>query len=326
MKDRANFRTYPVNGTDSGLRLDVFLARQRSDLSRARLQRLIDEGCVAVGGVTAIRASRILRAGDEVALEEPQAVPLDVLPQDIPLAILYEDHDLLVLEKPAGLVVHPAAGHGEGTLVNALLFHCRDLSGIGGVLRPGIVHRLDKDTSGLLVVAKTDLAHSGLTSQFKKHQVKKTYFALVYGDPKEEQGKIDLPVGRHPVERKRMSTKSRRGKAAMTSWEIAERFGVAALLRVDIETGRTHQIRVHLAAMGYPVVGDSVYGSSKRISAIDDPAVKARLKGMARQALHAARLSFTHPGTGREMEFHAPLPGDIAELCAFLREHGTSHP
>jgi len=326
MKDGAIFRMYTVTGTDSGLRLDVFLTRQRSDLSRARLQRLIDEGRVAICGATAMRASRKLRAGDEVALEEPQAVPLDLLPQDIPLSILYEDHDLLVLDKPAGLVVHPAAGHGEGTLVNALLFHCRDWSGIGGVLRPGIVHRLDKDTSGLLVVAKTDVAHSGLASQFKKHQVRKTYFALVYGDPKEEQGQIDLPVGRHPVERKKMSTKSRRGKTAVTSWKIAERFGVAALLSVDIETGRTHQIRVHLAAMGYPVVGDSVYGSSKRLSAIVDPAVKVRLKGMNRQALHAVRLTFVHPGTGREMEFCAPLPVDIAELCAFLREHGAAHP
>ncbi|SEL95869.1 ribosomal large subunit pseudouridine synthase D [Syntrophus gentianae] len=324
MKDGTIFRTYPVNGAEGGLRLDVFLTRQRTDLSRARLQRLIDEGRVAIGGITAIRASQKLRAGDVVALEEPQAVPLGLVPQEIPLSILYEDHDLLVLDKPAGLVVHPAAGHAEGTLVNALLYHCRDLSGIGGVLRPGIVHRLDKDTSGLLVVAKTDLAHSGLAAQFKRHQVGKTYFALVYGDPREDQGLIDLPVGRHPVERKKMSTKSRRGKEAITSWKIAERFGVAALLSVDIKTGRTHQIRVHLAAMGHPVVGDPVYGGSRRLSAIGDPVIKTLLKGMDRQALHAARLSFVHPGTGRTMEFYAPPPPDIAELCTFLREHGAA--
>ncbi|WP_367359321.1 RluA family pseudouridine synthase [Syntrophus buswellii] len=321
MDEGAIFRTYTVNGADSGLRLDVFLVRQRPDLSRARLKRLIDDGRVAVCGAKAVRASRKLRAGDEVTLEEPQAEPLELLPEDIPLSILYEDHDLLVLDKPAGLVVHPAAGHAEGTLVHALLHHCRDLPGIGGVLRPGIVHRLDRDTSGVLVVAKTDAAHSGLASQFKNRQVQKTYVALVYGNPGENQGTIDLPVGRHPVERKKMSTKSRRGKRAVTSWEITERFGVAALLKVAIETGRTHQIRVHLAATGHPVVGDPVYGSTKRISAITDPVVRSRLKGMNRQALHAARLSFVHPVGGEQMEFEAPLPGDMAELCRFLREH-----
>jgi len=326
MKDGETVRTYTVKRTESGLRLDVFLVRQQSDLSRARLQRLIENGRVAINRVTAIRASRKLRAGDVVVLEEPPAAPPALLSQDIPLSILYEDHELLVLDKPAGLVVHPAAGHREGTLVNALLFHCRDLSGIGGVMRPGIVHRLDKDTSGLLVVAKTDSAHQGLAVQFKKHQVRKTYLALVYGDPREEKGLIDLPVGRHPVERKKMSAASRRGKEATTNWMISERFGETALLGVDIATGRTHQIRVHLAAIGHPVVGDKVYGSSKRVNAIVDPAVKARLKGMGRQALHAARLCFIHPGTGREMEFSAPLPEDMAELCTFLREHGASDP
>jgi len=324
MKGVATLREYMVNTTESGLRLDVFLSRRESDLSRARLQRLIESGRVAISGTTAIRASQKLHAGDVVALEEPPAAPLELLPQDIPLSILYEDHDLLVLDKPAGLVVHPAAGHGEGTLVNALLFHCRDLSGIGGVMRPGIVHRLDKDTSGLLVAAKTNVAHQGLASQFKNHQVRKTYQALVYGDPKEEQGQIDLPVGRHPVERKKMSTKSRRGKEAVTRWRIAERFGVAALLNVDIETGRTHQIRVHLAAIGHPVVGDTVYGSSKRANAIVNPVIMARLKGMSRQALHAARLCFVHPGTRGEMEFHAPLPADMADICNFLRAHCPS--
>jgi 23S rRNA pseudouridine1911/1915/1917 synthase len=321
MKGEATFRKYTASETDSGLRLDVFLSRCESGLSRTRLQQLIDEGRVAIGGKTVIRASQKLYAGDMVTLEEPPATPLGLIPQDIPLTILYEDSDLLVLDKPAGMVVHPAAGHSEGTLVNALLFHCGDLSGIGGVMRPGIVHRLDKDTSGLLVVAKTDAAHQGLAVQFKKHLVKKTYSALVYGDPKTETGQIDLPVGRHPVERKKMSTKSRRGKEAVTSWRIAERFGVAALLNVDIETGRTHQIRVHLAAIGHPVVGDNVYGSSKRAYNIVDPAVRAYLKGMGRQALHAVHLCFIHPETRQKMEFYAPLPADMADLCNLLRNH-----
>jgi 23S rRNA pseudouridine1911/1915/1917 synthase len=321
MKGEAIFRKYTANETDSGLRLDVFLSRCEPGLSRTRLQRLINGGQVTIKGETAIRANQKLHAGDVVTLAEPPATPLGIIPQNIPLSILYEDQDLLVLDKPAGLVVHPAAGHSEGTLVNALLFHCRDLSGIGGVMRPGIVHRLDKDTSGLLVVAKTDAAHQGLALQFKNHLVKKTYSVLVYGDPKEEHGQVDLPVGRHPVERKKMSTKSRRGKEAVTSWRITERFGAAALLTVDIETGRTHQIRVHLAAIGHPVVGDTVYGSSKRAHAIADPAVRARLKGMGRQALHAARLCFIHPGNQQEMEFHAPLPVDMADLCNFLRKY-----
>lgn len=323
MEERATRRTYTVDGTESGLRLDVFLSRRAAGLSRARLQRLIEEGTVTLGGTTVLRPGQKLKTGEKVTLEEPPATPLELLPQDIPLDILYEDRDLLVLDKPAGLVVHPAAGHGEGTLVNALLFHCRDLPGIGGVMRPGIVHRLDKDTSGLLVVAKTDAAHSGLASQFKQHQVRKTYLALVYGDPGEEQGRIDLPVGRHPLERKKMSTKSRRGKEAATSWRIAERFGEVTLLSVEIETGRTHQIRVHLTAIGHPVVGDTVYGSPKRINAIADPVVRARLKGMSRQALHAARLQFVHPLTEKEMDFSAALPEDMADLCAFLRAHGS---
>ncbi len=321
MKGVAPLREYRVTATESGLRLDLFLASHESGFSRARLQRLIESGRVTISGKAAIRASQKLRTGDIVMLEEPPATPLELIPQDIPLSILYEDHDLLVLDKPAGLVVHPAAGHVSGTLVNALLFHCRDLSGIGGVMRPGIVHRLDKDTSGLLVVAKTDAAHQGLALQFKKHQVGKTYQALVYGDPREKTGQIDLPVGRHPVERKKMSTKSRRGKEAATRWRIAERFGVATLLNVDIVTGRTHQIRVHLAAIGHPVVGDAVYGSSKRATTLTDPAVKGRLKEMSRQALHAARLSFTHPVTHKILEFHAPLPADMEDLCAFLRKH-----
>jgi 23S rRNA pseudouridine1911/1915/1917 synthase len=227
-----------------------------------------------------------------------------------------------VIDKPAGMVVHPAAGHSGGTLVNALLHHCRDLSGIGGVLRPGIVHRLDKGTSGLLVVAKSDEVHRGLSAQFKRHEVKKDYLALVYGDPKTDGGRIEAAVGRHPTDRKRMSTQSRRGRTAVTIWRVRERYGVAALLEVDIETGRTHQIRVHLTDLGYPVVGDRVYGGAGRIRTVGDPAARSRMKALDRQALHAWRLAFTHPVTAEKMKFSSPLPEDVAGLCAFLRKRG----
>ena len=243
------------------------------------------------------------------------------MPEAIPLTILYEDSSLLVIDKPAGMVVHPAAGHAGGTLVNALLHHCRDLSGIGGVLRPGIVHRLDKGTSGLLVAAKSDAAHWGLAGQFKRHEVKKTYLALVYGNPRADGGRIEAAVGRHPTDRKKMSTQSRRGRDAVSLWRVRERFGPAALLlEVDIETGRTHQIRVHLTDLGYPVVGDRVYGGAGRIRSVEDAAIRSRMKELDRQALHAWRLSFIHPVTGEALSFSSPLPEDIASLCAFLKE------
>jgi 23S rRNA pseudouridine1911/1915/1917 synthase len=303
---------------EGGDRLDLFLADKEPGLSRAQIQRAVAEGRVLVNGRPA-KAGRKVKAADTVAIRIPEARPSGVLPEAIPLTILYEDASLLVIDKPAGMVVHPAAGHPGGTLVNALLHHCRDLSGIGGVLRPGIIHRLDKGTSGLLVVAKSDAAHWGLAGQFKRHEVKKTYQALVYGDPRAEGGRIEAAVGRHPTDRKRMSTHSRRGREAISVWRVRERFGPAALLEVDIETGRTHQIRVHLTELGHPVVGDAVYGGAGRARSIGDAAVRARVKAMDRQALHAWRLSFTHPVTGEAMSFSSPLPEDIAGLCAFLR-------
>ena len=302
---------------ETGARLDVFLSGKAVDLSRSQVKRVVDEGLVRVNLVHP-KVSYRLKEGDVVTFQRREPTPDRVLPQNIPLNIIYEDTHILVIDKPAGMVVHPAAGHNRGTLVNALLFHCRDLSGIGGVLRPGIVHRLDKHTSGLLVVAKSDAAHRGLAFQFKQHQVRKIYKALVYGNPKEDEGIIDVPVGRHPTDRKRMSTRSRRGKDAITCWRVLERYGIATLLAVDIKTGRTHQIRVHLNAAGYPVVGDSVYGSPGRDNAVENPLLRAKLKAMKRQALHASEIGFAHPVSHEKLSFFLPLPEDMSKLCDYL--------
>jgi len=317
MMIRAQQQTYIVGEEERNVRLDVFLSRRDPSLSRSQVQRLIEQGAIRVGNHPA-KASYKVREGDEILCEIPPADACDVTPQDLPLTVLYEDEALLVVDKSAGMVVHPAPGHLQGTLVNAILFHCRDLSGIGGVLRPGIVHRLDKDTSGLLVVAKSDRAHQALTGQFKKRQVKKNYLALVYGDIKGEQGVIDLPVGRHTEDRKKMSTRSHRGRDAVSRWQVKERYGAATLLQVEIDTGRTHQIRVHLHALGYPVVGDSVYGNVRRADGVANPVQRAVLKRMKRQALHAACISFSHPLTGAWLTFAAPLPEDMRDLCHLL--------
>lgn len=313
---------FTVAPGEEGLRLDLFLAKRESGLSRAQIQRAVAEGLVLVNG-RPFKAGRRVKAADSVAIRIPAAKPSEARPEAIPLTILYEDSSLLVVDKPAGMVVHPAAGHAEGTLVNALLHHCRDLSGIGGVLRPGIVHRLDKGTSGLLVVAKSDAAHWGLTGQFKRREVKKTYLALVYGNPRIDEGKIEAPVGRHPTDRKKMSTASRRGRSAVTLWRVRERFGVAALLEIDIETGRTHQIRVHLTELGHPVVGDRVYGGAGRIKGVADAAARAGMKALDRQALHAWRLAFTHPATGEALRFSSSPPKDMGQLIAFLRDRAA---
>ncbi len=307
---------YTVGRDEEGLRLDVFLSQKDPTLSRSQAKRLIEEGEACIDG-KAVRASHRLRSGEIVSLRKSPPVPSEVAPEEISLSILYEDEALLVVDKPAGMVVHPAAGNPRGTLVNALLFHCRNLSGIGGVMRPGIVHRLDKGTSGLMVVAKSDEAHRNLAEQFKKRKVSKHYVTIVHGNIREDQGIVDAAVGRHPVERKKMSTASRRGKQALTLWKVLERFDGFTLLEAKIETGRTHQIRVHLSAMGNPVVGDSVYGGSKR--AVESPALRAELKKLSRQALHAGRLSFVHPVTEKEMAFESPLPQDMAEVIQYLR-------
>jgi 23S rRNA pseudouridine1911/1915/1917 synthase len=272
------------------------------------------------------KPSRHLKAGDRVDVHLEPAVEAAAVPQDIPLDVVYEDASVIVVNKPAGMVVHPAPGNPDRTLVNALLFHCRDLSGIGGVLRPGIVHRLDKETSGLIVAAKTDDAHRKLSAQFEKHDVHKRYVALVWGDVRGSSGEIVLPVGRHPVDRKKMSTKSRRGKAALTLWKVRERFGAATLLDVEIQTGRTHQIRVHLAERGWPVIGDAVYGGASRLAAVRDAALRAAIKNLGRHALHAASLSFLHPQSADRMVFTAPIPDELERLLGLFRRCAPGPP
>jgi 23S rRNA pseudouridine1911/1915/1917 synthase len=311
--------SFIVNGDSEGQRLDVFLAANHSALSRSQVKHAVEEGDVLVNA-KAPKVSQLLKAGDVVILKQKPVIEGIAAPQDIPLDIVYEDASIIVINKPAGMVTHPAPGNYENTLVNALLFHCHDLSGIGGVVRPGIVHRLDKDTSGLIVAAKNDDAHRNLSSQFEKHDVHKVYRALVWGDVKGNSGEIVLPVGRHTTDRKKMSTKSKRGKDALTLWKVRERYGLATLLDVEIKTGRTHQIRVHLSDRGYPVIGDAVYSSAvNRMRTIANPTLKAQLKSLTRQALHAAQLSFIHPVSGERMVFTAEMPQDLTMLCEQFR-------
>jgi len=256
-----------------------------------------------------------VRTGDEIRGAIPPPREADCKPEPIEIDILFEDEQIIVLNKQAGIVVHPAPGNRSGTLVNALLYHCPDLSGIGNVMRPGIVHRLDKDTTGTLVVAKTATAHQNISEQFKARKVQKNYIALVYGHPKTDSGMIALPIGRHPGDRKRMSTVTHGGRKALTLWRAAEKFDGAALLQVEIKTGRTHQIRVHCAAEGHPVVGDPVYGRGRAAN----PRCRDLLQSARRQMLHAFRLRFAHPLTREKMTFDSPMPADMTALLASLR-------
>jgi 23S rRNA pseudouridine1911/1915/1917 synthase len=283
------------------------------------VQRLIDDRRVTVGGVVAQKSMR-LREGDVVDVVVPAPEPLEVIAEDIPLVVLFEDADLIVIDKPPGLVVHPAAGHARGTLVNALLYHCKDLAGIGGVLRPGIVHRLDKDTSGVMVATKTERAHASLTAAFAAKSrgeaggLERTYLAITSPAPPVAAGTLRTQYGRHPIHRKKFSSKVAGGKPAVTHWQTVERLADAALVRFRLETGRTHQIRVHASEHGWPLVGDPVYGHKPRTERVGEVAA-----ALARQALHAATLSFPHPASGEMLAFESPLPDDMQRALTALR-------
>ena len=310
----AESRTITVAAEQEGTRLDAFLASLLPDRSRSQIQKLIKEGLVT-GPAGGLRASTAVRTGQTFSIELPEPTVATAVAEDLPLAILYEDSDLVVLDKPAGMVVHPAAGHDSGTLVNALLHHVDDLSGIGGELRPGIVHRLDRGTSGVMVVAKHDAAHQELARQFHDREVEKEYIALVWGLVQAGR-RIDAPIGRDPSDRQKMSTRARRARSAVTRVTRAEHLKGVSLLRVAIATGRTHQIRVHLSAIGHPIVGDQTYGGVHRHVANDVRAVQR----LERPFLHAARLAFKHPADGRQMEFESPLPDDLQRVIDDIRE------
>ena len=279
-----------------GERADAFLARSVPDLTRSAAQKLLEQGMVKRRGAPLKKNDR-LSPGEELELTLPDPEPLDVVPQNIPLDVVYEDEDVIVVNKPVGLVVHPAPGHPDGTLVNALLYHCGDsLSGVNGVLRPGIVHRIDRDTSGLIIAAKNDRAHLALAQQLQDHSLARTYAAVTVGGLKEDEGTIDAPIGRHPVDRKRMAVDWKNGKRAVTHYTVLGRYPGYTYVECRLETGRTHQIRVHMASIGHPLLGDVVYGSKKP------------WPGLAGQCLHARKLRFVHPSTGKLVEVECPLP------------------
>ncbi len=293
---------------DRGVRLDSFLAGRVPELTRSAAARLIETGRVTVAGRTATKSCR-LEGGELVEAELPDPEPTQALPQDIPLDVVYEDGDVIVVNKPAGLVVHPAPGHPDGTLVNALLHHCgSSLSGIGGELRPGIVHRIDRDTSGLIIAAKNDAAHQALSAQLQDHTLARTYEAVVVGNLREDRGTVDAPIGRHHTDRKKMAVTDRGGRAAVTHWEVLERFQGFTHVRCRLETGRTHQIRVHMAHLGHPICGDTVYGARKPVP------------GLTGQCLHAVGLRFIHPRTGEAVELSCPLSDAFAALLEKLRK------
>jgi len=303
----------------AGQRLDAFLSAQLPEMSRATLQRLIEDGQVSFENGQP-RPSFKLRGGEQITLQVPPPVPAVPQAERISLTVLYEDHDLIVIDKAAGMTVHPGAGVHSGTLVNALLAHCDDLSGIGGEVRPGIVHRLDKGTSGVMVAAKNDVSHRGLAEQFAAHSVKRLYWALIYGTPQEETGKISGIIGRHPTDRLRLSGKAKNGKEALTNWRILERLGAASLVQLRLETGRTHQIRVHLSEAGMPLLGDPLYPDGGRFNNLKDTRLKGMISHLGRQALHARVLGFIHPVSGQYLEFSSEPPDDFSQILTYLRE------
>lgn len=303
-----DYFTFAAEKEDVGTRIDVFLAENMEDLSRSGVQKLIDEGMITLnGGKT--KANYKLREKDVIDVTVPEVKEVEILPEDIPLDILYEDADVIVVNKPQGMVVHPAPGHTSGTLVNALMFHCGDdLSGINGEKRPGIVHRIDKDTSGVLMIAKNDMAHQSLAAQLAEHSITRKYNAVVYNGFNEDEGTVNEPIGRNPQDRKKMAVTQKHSRHAVTHYRVIERMEKFTLIEAQLETGRTHQIRVHMTYIGHPLLGDPVYGPKKQ---------PINLEG---QALHARVLGFIHPRTGEYMEFEAPLPPHFEALLERLRK------
>ncbi len=325
------FETFHFTSDNSGSRLDQFVEAQylaspprKQQLSRTYIQQLIRDGAVTVNG-KASKPGYKLRAGDEITLQLPDPSPLETIPpESVPLNILYEDSSLIVIDKPAGMLVHPAGGVYTGTLVNALLGHCTDLSGIGGTERPGIVHRLDKDTSGVLVAAKTDRAHRTLSAQFEAHSTSRNYVAAICGVPDPGAGTIDEQIARSHRDRRKMAVVKTNGRRAVTHYQVLEVYEGFSLLRLSLETGRLHQIRVHLSFLGYPIAGDPVYGGGRERALSDAPSVAVRqaLIKLNRQALHAETLAFNHPDTDERLEFSAPMPSDMQRVVDSLRSRG----
>lgn len=307
MEEVKNLEQIKLLSEENGVRIDAWISKRLEKYSRSYIQKLLNEGLVLVNG-SSVRSNYKVRINDDITLQIPEPEVLDIVPENIEIPVLYEDEDVLVVNKPKGMVVHPAVGNYSGTLVNALMDYCGEsLSSINGVIRPGIVHRIDKDTSGVLVVAKSNEAHEKLSLKLKDHDINRVYIALVHGIIREESGKIDAPIGRHPVDRKKMAVNTNNGRRAVTHFKVLERFKDATLLEVRLETGRTHQIRVHLSYIGYPIIGDTVYGKKKD---------KYDIGG---QALHAKLLGFVHPIKNEFMEFEAKLPEYFEKLLEELR-------
>ncbi|MCB2146405.1 MAG: RluA family pseudouridine synthase [Deltaproteobacteria bacterium] len=318
--------SFCVGQAQAGGRLDSLVATEIDCCSRSFAATLIRQGCITVDG-SVKKPAYPVKPGETVSGKVPTPEVSSFLPENLPLHILYEDAELLVVNKQPGMVVHPAPGHSRGTLVNALMYHCPNLTGISGSLRPGIVHRLDKDTSGVLVVAKNTRAMHHLAAQFKSREVRKKYLALVYGVPGKDAGSLDSPIGRHPEDRKKMSTTTHTPRSALTKWRTLEKFPGASLLELDIRTGRTHQIRVHCKTMGHPVIGDPVYGNrgDKRRLASISPELSQAIMALDRQMLHAWQLSFTHPVTGERMTAEATMPSDMAGVIDRFREISSTN-
>jgi 23S rRNA pseudouridine1911/1915/1917 synthase len=298
---------FEVGAEEAGQRIDKLLADALEDVSRSQLQDWIRDGHVLVNGA-AVKPNYKTSGGDDIVVRPPEPAPTELVPENIPLDVAYEDGDVIVVNKPRGMVVHPAVGHPSGTLVNALMYHCKDLSGINGEIRPGIVHRIDKDTSGLLMAAKNDVAHTSLAAQLKEHSVTRRYIAVVHGALEHDQGTIDAPIGRDPQDRKLYTVTEKGARHAVTHFVVMERFADYTVIELLLETGRTHQIRVHMKFIGHPIVGDPVYGRSR-----------SRTMSVPGQALHAAVLGFTHPRTGERLTFEAPLPNEMREFNEQLR-------